>query len=426
MTLLVWKRLGSAALLAGVALAAGTPVWNARAAEPKAAEAKAPKLSNPVRKALVDSQKLEKEGKIPEALAKLAEVEGSLSTPDDKLFFGWSRFRLASAAKDSALQSKSLESIYNSGAADAETMQKVATQLRAIAYNSKDFPGTIRWTQEMIRLNPNDFDSYKVLAQLYGEQGDDKASLATYRQLIKAQQSAGQKSEEAVYGSVVNAAQKLNSPDEITAASVDLVKAYPKPGNIRAVCSFFRDRSGVNPFLMLASYRLQWSAQALEGAREYLEMADLTDQRGMFAETLAVVQQGTATNQFTGNAAAMTKGLVSDNSAKVKADVATLAAQEKQARAAATGDSAIVLGEYYIGLDKPAQAIELINLGISKGVSGKLKKLPSVNEARMLLAIAQVRAGQTDAARATFNQVTGANDKALVALWLAWLDSKAA
>lgn len=415
----------AAVVCAGMPMVVG-PVF-AQSKDKKSEEKKeAPiKLGKEVSKIVGEAQKLQKEGKLPEAIAKTREIANVQNrTPVESFIHGQLLYSLAQATNDQDAIREALEIMYSSGGAPADLKPKLLESLRSIAYQRQDVPTALKWGRELIALAPNVPSHYVVLGQLLQQQDQESEAMTYYEKAISVTAANGSKAEEGLYGSLVNVAVRGGDPARINKTVCDLIRAYPSDKNIRAGVVYLRDRKGMGDPLVLASYRLQWQANALQGAADYLEMADTASKRTMFAEAIAAAQRGIEAGAMQGSTVAIAKEIINSAKKGQAEDKAGLPAQEKQARAAATGDLAAVIGESYYNYGDYAKSIELLNLALSKGITGKLKAIPNKSQAELILGTAQAAAGQVDAAKATFAAIAGANEQALAQLWIAYLDSK--
>jgi tetratricopeptide (TPR) repeat protein len=105
------------------------------------------------------------------------------------------------------------------------------------------------------------------------------------------------------------------------------------------------------------------------------------------------------------------KKQLDDSNAKVKADKASLAAQEKETTTKGDAAGLASLGEAYLSYGDYAKAVQLIQAGLTKGISDPGK----ADVARLHLGIAQLRAGQKEAALATFGQIKSDNGTYMLA-----------
>lgn len=412
----------AATMLMGAQVAAAPAV--AKTEEKKVAPIK---LGKEVSKIIVEAQKLQKDGKLPEAIAKAREIAAIQGrTPTESFTFGQLLYSLAQAANDQAALKDAVEIMYGSGGAPDDLKPKLIETLRSIAYQQKDLATATRWGQELTVIAPNVPEHYVVLGQLLLQQDKENEAMGYYEKAIAVTTANGGKAEEGLYGSLVNAAVRGGDAARINKTACDLIRAYPTDKNIRAGVVYFRDRSGMGDPLVLASYRLQWQANALQGAADYLEMADTASKRTMFAEAAAAAQRGLDSGAIQGGTVPIAREIINTAKKGQVEDQAALPAQEKQARAAATGDLAAVIGESYYNYGDYQKSIELLNLAIQKGITGKLKAVPNKSQAQLILGTAQTASGQLEAAKATFSDISGANEQALAQLWIAFIDSKSA
>jgi hypothetical protein len=179
---------------------------------------------------------------------------------------------------------------------------------------------------------------------------------------------------------------------------------------IRAVNGF--DAQG-----QLDLLRLMRQTGSLTQRSEYVEYVQNADPRRLAGEVLEVLDEGVKAGVIT-----TSDGVYTENkptaTTRVAADRKDLAALTADATTAATGVTAQGAGDAAYSLGDFAKAAEMYKLAIDKGVKDKDMVLTR-------LGIAQVRAGQNDAAKAAFQQVGGTRTT-IAKMWLAYVDTKTA
>jgi hypothetical protein len=127
--------------------------------------------------------------------------------------------------------------------------------------------------------------------------------------------------------------------------------------------------------------------------------------RGMPGEAVAVLQPISA------ELSAPAKATLTNAQEMAKADKPGLSKEEKDTLAKGTGEQIAGLGEAFMTYGDYPKAVELIQAGVTKGI-------PDANKAdlaKLHLGIAQYRAGQKDAAQATWAGVKSDNGTAVLA-----------
>jgi hypothetical protein len=166
--------------------------------------------------------------------------------------------------------------------------------------------------------------------------------------------------------------------------------------------------------LTLDLYRLRAATKTLTGANDIVEMAQLALQEGQAGEAKKVLEDGFAAGLLgKGPEAERQKRLLALANQRVAEAPATLAAAEAEAATAKDGTALVRIGLAYSGLGQHDKGIALIEQGIAKG---GIKRL---DDARLHLGIALLRAGQKARAAQVLKTVGGADGTAdLARLWM--------
>jgi hypothetical protein len=195
---------------------------------------------------------------------------------------------------------------------------------------------------------------------------------------------------------------------------------YPKPEYLRAIAQqaekapkFNRNQLGLDIFRALAGAGVALSD------REKIGMANLAIAKALPIEAEAVLKpmfDAGAIGGATDPNAADNKKLLAQAQAGVKSERGGgLATSETQAMKAATGSTAVLTGEAFMGAGDYAKAVSLIQAGLSKG--GMAPGETAL--AKLHLGIAQLKSGDKEAAKTTFADVQGDNGVAeLARLWM--------
>src|SRR5262249_35214520 len=148
-------------------------------------------------------------------------------------------------------------------------------------------------------------------------------------------------------------------------------------------------------------------------SEDYTEMAQIALDQGSPGEAQHILEKGFQKGVFNDQRTKDKNQRLLDAAKKAAAtDQAQLSKMEADANSAPTGDKAVSVGLAYLGYGRYDKAVELISKGLSKG------GLKSEAEARLLLGIAQLKAGHKDDAAKSFRSVKG--DPALERLANLW------
>ena len=153
---------------------------------------------------------------------------------------------------------------------------------------------------------------------------------------------------------------------------------------------------------MLNIYRLAADVDAMKRPEEYTEMAQLAIDAGSPGEAQRILEKGFAKNVFTEQRdKERNTRLLEAAKKQAAADQASLTKIAGDASGAKTGDKDVGLGLAYLSYQQYDKAVAALNDGIAKG------GLRNEAEARLLLGIAQLKAGKADDATKTFHSVKG-------------------
>jgi tetratricopeptide (TPR) repeat protein len=240
-----------------------------------------------------------------------------------------------------------------------------------------------------------------VVAQSYYQKNDFKDTSHFIRGLVDDQIKAGQMPSDEMLQLGLSSAVKMND-DAGQSHWLELLVAYhPKPEYWQNLLDgMFRAKLSDKQLLQV--YRLAVDVNAIKRGSDYAEMAQLSLDAGSPGEAVAVLSKGFANNVFTEAADKNRNQHLLDSAKKEAAtDQPGLAKNEADAASAPTGDKLVGVGTGYFGYGDYAKASKDLAAGLAKGPT----KDPT--DARLLLGIAQFKAGAKDDAVKTFRSVKG-------------------
>ena len=163
---------------------------------------------------------------------------------------------------------------------------------------------------------------------------------------------------------------------------------------------------------MLQLYRLMSEVDVLR-PEDYSEMAHIALDLGSPGEAESILEKGIQKGIFSDERTKDKNQRLLDSAKKsAAADQATLQKAEKDAQAAPAGDKDVALGFAYLGYQQYDKASDLLSQGLAKG---GVRNEP---DARLLLGIAQLKAGHKDEAVKSFHAVKGdPNLERIANLW---------
>ena len=130
-------------------------------------------------------------------------------------------------------------------------------------------------------------------------------------------------------------------------------------------------------------------------------MANLAIEQGSPGEAEHVLEKGFDKGIFTDpKVKERNQRLLESAKKTATSDQASLPKSEAEAKSAATGDKAVGVGFAYMGYQQYDKATDLLSQGLAKGVKNEAS-------ARLLLGIAELKAGKKDDAVNAFQAVKG-------------------
>ena len=407
------------AVLLGVGAATFAAPAFARAK--KVEEAKGPKLTDAVRKQLLEVQTKQTAGDNAGALAALRVAEQVPNrTTDDNYYIANLKIGIGQATKDNALVKEGLEGALATGQVPADKQVTFNRALGDIAVNAKDYATATRYYQAVLQAKPGDTEVANNLARLAFDNRalSAQARIAAIKNATDMSEQQNHKAEEFLYQARLQVAFDAKLQSEIEPAAKALIAAYPTPKNWESAIYAFRGGRKMDEQTDIDVYRLQRAAGAMTGEGQFLDYAQAAQIRGLPAESRAVLNEGVAkklVDPTRPNYLELSR-LVSP--AKIAADRASLAGLEQRSRAAPNGKLADATADGYLSHGVYAKAAELYRLALSKG---------GVDAARTntRLGIALAMSGDKAGADAAFKAVSGEPRAGLASYWMIWVNQKA-
>ena len=423
---LVSKMAVALALAAGVSGVAMSPALAQKKGKEAAPAAFSPKLSKEFRAAAQPVQKAIEAKDFATARAALPTLTTAATAADDKFYLGQFKLQIGLGLQDKALQKEAINDVLNSGSAGAAAETgKFAFFAGQFAYQDKDYATAVqRLTQARDSgYQPKDANGQPtrdidlMLAEANFRSNRTTEGLAGLEAAIQAEKAAGRKAPADWYQRAASVAYQAKMMPEVAKWTRLQIVDYPTPENWRSALVIYSDSQKMDDQTNLDLMRLQRAAGALSGERDYFEYALLADKVGLPGEAKAVVDEGLAKGSFNKSSKAINEIGNLANS-RVAGDKASLPAAEKSAASAANGKIALSTADAYFGYGDFAKAAELYRLAIQKGGV-------DANVANLRLGMALARAGQKDAARQAFGQVTAGQRAEIAKFWTLWLDQQA-
>lgn len=409
-----FRLLLAATLASGLAMAGPSPAFAKDKPEaPAQGNSKAFIQAYAPLQAIVNSPS----GDFAAAKAMIPTVQAAVQNNADKQTFGLALVNLGTKLNDASLQKQGLQLALDSGMGTPAQIGAYHFFLGKFAYDAGDYAGARAHFQAAMQAGYTQNDPRPAIAETYFKQGQAAQGLTYLSGLIKQEQAAGRPvpSEWLLRGLQVAYQAKLapqaNEYAEYVAAMA------PTPKNWQAALQVVNAVNGLDLDGQLDIFRLMQLTGSLQDKHDYYAYVEDADPRKLSSEVLTVLDQGASSGVLSPSDQAYQQAKTMASS-RVAANKSAAPLIESDARKSPTGKIAIAAGDQYLSLGQYDKAAEMYQLALTKGVDDR-------GLAQERLGIAQVRAGQLDAAKATLQQVTG--PRAPVAhMWLAYIASKSA
>jgi hypothetical protein len=414
-----------AAMAFAVAAAFGAQVAPDGALQWSTARAQAEQVRAEVGKPLQAARDLIKAQKYKDALAKLHEVDAIPNrTAYENYLLEQMRASAAMQAGDLALASRSTQALISSGRLSTSDQGRYAAGLASLYYRDRDYKSAAAWAQKSLAANPGDKTMRGLMIQSYYLAGDTAAASREALADVQAAEKAGQTPPEDRLQLLANIASKGSDRGAYVAALERLVTYYPKKEYWSDLLRRIESKPGFSGRLSLDLYRLRQATKTLDSGNDLFEMAQLALQERQAAEAKKILDEGFAAGLLgKGADAERQKRLLALATQRASEAPQQLATAEADALEQKDGDALARVGLGYSGLGQHDKGIQLIQQGIKlmqqdKEDKTKGKGKNRVEEAKLHLGVAYLRAGQKAKAMQAFKAVGGNDGSAdLARLW---------
>jgi tetratricopeptide (TPR) repeat protein len=396
-----------ATLVVGVAIVGATSFVPGKPAV--AADDKSDKSKNTVSRELAKPLKAAQDAlnakKYPDAIAKLKEAESNpKKTPYDEHVINELAAVAYARTGNYAEAEKAFEAQVNDGFLQQSEVPQRVKAVAQLNYQLKNYDKAIEYGNRAIKGGYGDEDINIVVGQSYYLKGDWKGTLKFEEGLVDADIKAGRTPKDQSLQLVLSSCVKLEDADCETKALEKLVAYYPKPDYWKQLLYTMAQDKAANQSdkATLQLYRLMSEVDVLARPEEYTEMAQLAIEQGSPGEAVHILEKGFQKGVFADQRLKDKNQRLLDSAKKAAAqDQASLPKSEKDADSAPTGDKDIGVGFAYLGYGQYDKATDMLSKGLTKG------GVKSEPEARLLLGIAQLKAGHKDEAVKSFHSVKG-------------------
>ncbi len=286
--------------------------------------------------------------------------------------------------------------------------------LVAINYQIKNYDKTIELGNKAIKGGYATDEIKNVVAQSYYLKGDWKGTLGAENVLVDDEIKEGHAPKEQQLGLMLNSCLKLDDEACQEKALEKYVQYYPKPEYWAFLLAHVR-QSSTGDSNNLQILRLMADTDSLKDPGDWNEAAQLAVDAGSPGEAQRILEKGFAANVFTDQRSKDRNTRLLESVKKAAtADQASLAKGEADANAASTGQKNAAVGLAYFGYGQYDKAVDQLQKGLTKG------GLKNTADTKLLLGIAQYKAGHKDDALKTFKTVKDDQNKPLERLAYLW------
>jgi len=374
---------------------------------------KPPQVSRTIIKPLVAAQEASKKEQWAECVAKIKEVEAVPNrTPYDIYVTNDILGFCALRAGDSPLAIQAWSQVLDSEFADPARSSSLRKGLLQLSYQIKDYPKAVDYGRRLIAEGSSDEAVHLLTVQSLYLQNDFKGAEKMAADYIASLEQKAQTPPDMALQLFTSSCIKQEDDACTIRALEKQAQYYPKKETWpNLTLLLFRAGGEANT---LNIFRLSREMGGLVRGEEFTEMAQLSIEKGLPGEAQATIEEGQAKGLFAGNKATqeLATRLLATAKTQAAADKPTLLKQDVEAAAKKNGEVDVRIGTAFLSYGDYAKAVSAFERGLAKG------NARNPEEARLNLGIAQLKAGNKEAAAATFASVKGDDTlQRLARLW---------
>ncbi|MBS0366627.1 MAG: hypothetical protein JSR67_12480 [Proteobacteria bacterium] len=372
------------------------------------------KNSKALAKPLKSAEESFKARKYQDAVTKLRAAETIAGkTPQDQHLINEMLSYSCLRIGDLGCAARSYDALASDGFSSASQVHSNVLALVNINYQMKNYDKALEYGQRALREGFADENTRILIGQSYYQKGDYRGAArfveGYMNQLIK----NGQVPKPELIEITRSSCAKLKDKECETRQVERLVTYYPKPEYWQhLLISLEREATGDTN--KMQAYRLMNDVDVLNRGEDYTEAGSIAMDQGAPAEAQHVLERGIQKGVFAGDARQMSRAQRALESAKKQAAAALAGLPKAEAAADAdpTGQQAATVGQAYFGYQQYDKSVMWLSKALAKD------KLKNEADTRLLLGIAQLKAGRKDDAIKSFRQVKGDPTlERIAALW---------
>ena len=343
--------------------------------------------------------------------AKLDAARPTLTTPDDKLFFGQMELNVGQKLADFGMQSQGINLMIDSGKLPAAELPRYNYFAGQTAFNAEDYAAARSSLQKAIDGGYTENNAEKLLVDAYFRDDMTAEGLTKLKSMIEARQAAGQPVPEGWAFDGLAASVNQGQTDQ----------AYQ--WGLLTLQTDSRQQARTQAYKIVEVYTPNFTdEEQLDLLRLMARDNGISDDRQAltYIELIQPLRRPGEAKTFTDTSTQLPAGnsMVTD-AKRVGADRYDQTLRELDADAkSATGNGALAVADTYLGYGKAAEAEAMYRKALETGAADKAK-------AQMGLGIALSDQGKMAEAKQAFGQITGGNRASLAKAWIAYTDMKA-
>lgn len=377
------------------------------------------KISKQIAKPMAAAQDAMKAKKWQEVLTKTREAEGTAGAKSQFDLYWMSEFRgyAYHNLRQPAEAARELETALNNPCMPEANKLERYKSLVGLYASMKNHAKVIDYGNRAIKV-AKDPDMMVAVAQAYYQTGNNKEAVNLMNQVLDSSNRAPKEQQLLL---VQAACAKVGDNACVSKVFEKLVVYYPKTEYWQNLMVALK-ATDTDDIQTLNVMRLASYVNVLKKPDDYKEMAQLAIEEKLACEGQTILEQGFTKKIFVEKRDIdVNTRLLEFAKKECAADKTALAKNEAAAKSAATGDAFVKVGAQYLSTGDAAKATSAIQQGIAKGsiAKGDPKEAARVDEASILLGIAQLKANNKAEAAKAFRSVK--RDPTMVRIAKLWL-----
>jgi hypothetical protein len=369
------------------------------------------------RKELADkaaaAQTAGQKGNYTEAIRLLKEAKAKAPlSPQEEQGINELMIWAASGAKDHKLVLQTVDERLATGRVTGADLTRKLRLKATTQYSLRDYRGAVATFDKLAAQGALNADDLTLLATSQMQLRDYQKATTTLERAIAANEKAGRTAKVGTLLEMLNSAyHETNNKAKRMQTLHRLMAVAPKASVFKQLANAYEVETVNDPVVMINVYRLG-AARGLLSGEHYAKYAEKALDLSSPGEAVAMIEKGMAAGAIKKDD--RNNRLLSDAKSQVDRVKASIAQQEAEAKAIATGEPEAKLATAYFTLKDYPKASEAAQRGVTKG---KVKSLENLN---MMLGISLANSKKSSQAKDAFKAAAAANEKmrGVADLWI--------